>query len=92
MTLPDRLYDDGRALIAAPPAGRRGVLRCAGATHPGLMRDHNEDRLHVDSERGILIVVDGIGGQAAGETAAETAIARTRTGKASNSFGLNRRC
>ena len=79
MTLPDRLQDDGRALIAARPAAQRGILRCAGATHPGLIRDHNEDRLHVDPERGILIVVDGIGGQAAGETAAETAIAFVRS-------------
>ena len=79
MTLPDRLQDDGRALIAARPAAQRGILRCAGATHPGLIRDHNEDRLHVDPERGILIVVDGIGGQAAGEIAAETAIAFVRS-------------
>src|SRR5213595_683628 len=79
MTLPDRLQDDGRALIAARPAAQRGILRCAGATHPGLIRDHNEDRLHIDPERGILIVVDGIGGQAAGETAAETALTFLRT-------------
>ena len=61
MTLPDHLHDNGPALIAARPGSRRAVIRCAGATHRGMIRDHNEDRLHVDPERGILIVVDGIG-------------------------------
>lgn len=49
-------------------------LLCAGASHPGLVRDHNEDRLHLDPERGIFIVIDGMGGEAAGEKAAETAL------------------
>ena len=79
MTLPDRLNDSGPTLIAARAGSRRPAIRCAGATHRGMIRDHNEDRLHVDPERGILIVVDGIGGQAAGETAAETAITFLRS-------------
>ncbi|MBV8847269.1 MAG: protein phosphatase 2C domain-containing protein [Bryobacterales bacterium] len=44
------------------------------ATHPGLLRSNNEDRVFVDETDGIFLVVDGIGGQAAGETAAETAV------------------
>lgn len=79
MTLPDRLRDNAPTLVAARPGSRRSVIRCAGATHQGMIRDHNEDRLHVDPERGILIVVDGIGGQAAGETAAETALTFLRS-------------
>jgi serine/threonine protein phosphatase PrpC len=55
---------------------RSGAVRFSGATHPGLVRERNEDRLHVDSDRGLLIVVDGMGGAAAGETAAEVAISR----------------
>jgi serine/threonine protein phosphatase PrpC len=55
------------------------ALRAAGSTHPGLQRGVNEDRLHYDPARGIFIVVDGIGGQAAGEQAAETALALVRT-------------
>jgi serine/threonine protein phosphatase PrpC len=55
------------------------ALRAAGLTHPGLRRDVNEDRHHYDPARGIYIVVDGIGGQAAGEKAAETALALVRT-------------
>src|SRR5262245_54364354 len=78
MTIPDRLHDNGPTLVA-PRRARRSVLRCAGATHPGLQPDHNEDRLHLSRGRGILIVVDGMGGQAAGETAAETALTFLRT-------------
>ncbi len=53
-------------------------LRSAGASDPGRVRHNNEDALYVDPDRGIFCVVDGIGGQAAGEKAAEIAIARLR--------------
>ena len=53
-------------------------FRCAGDSHPGVKRENNEDRLHFDPERGIFMVVDGIGGQAAGEKAADIAITRVR--------------
>ena len=79
MTLPDRLHDSGPTLIVPRAGARRTMLRCAGASHPGRVRDRNEDRLHVDAERGIVIVVDGMGGQAAGEKAAETALRFLRT-------------
>jgi PPM family protein phosphatase len=48
-------------------------VRAAGATDPGRVRTTNEDRLHVDAERGIFVVVDGVGGHAAGEVAATIA-------------------
>ena len=48
--------------------------RVGVATDPGLQRVHNEDRVFVDESAGVFLVVDGIGGQAAGETAAETAV------------------
>ena len=54
------------------------VLKCAGASDPGLVRANNEDGFWSDPERGIFLVVDGIGGQAAGEKAAEIAMARIR--------------
>ncbi|HEX4228936.1 MAG TPA: protein phosphatase 2C domain-containing protein [Bryobacteraceae bacterium] len=44
------------------------------ATHPGLERPINEDRVFVDEARGVFAVVDGLGGHAAGELAAETAV------------------
>jgi serine/threonine protein phosphatase PrpC len=53
-------------------------LRLAGASDPGRVRQNNEDALYVDAERGIFLVVDGIGGQAAGEKAAEIAVGRVR--------------
>jgi serine/threonine protein phosphatase PrpC len=42
------------------------------------VRNNNEDAFHIDAERGIFLVVDGIGGQAAGEKAAEIAVRRIR--------------
>ncbi len=56
----------------------RSTLRAAGTTHPGLLRGSNEDRFHYDPARGIFIVIDGVGGQAAGDTAAETALKKIR--------------
>jgi parallel beta-helix repeat protein len=46
----------------------------AGHSDTGRKRDNNEDRFHCDADRGIFLVVDGMGGQAAGEKAAETAV------------------
>jgi serine/threonine protein phosphatase PrpC len=43
------------------------------------VRKNNEDRFHLDAERGFFLVVDGLGGQAAGEKAAEIAVDRIRT-------------
>lgn len=48
-------------------------FHAAGLSDPGRRRENNEDRWHADPERGIYFVVDGVGGQAAGEKAAETA-------------------
>jgi serine/threonine protein phosphatase PrpC len=50
------------------------ALRAASATHVGLQRDINEDRVFADLANGIFVVVDGMGGHAAGATAAETAL------------------
>jgi len=52
----------------------RARLRTAVASDTGLRRTNNEDRYYVDPERGIFAVIDGVGGQAAGEHAAETAV------------------
>ncbi len=50
------------------------ALRAASVTHIGLRRDINEDRALADTVNGIFLVVDGMGGHAAGATAAETAL------------------
>jgi serine/threonine protein phosphatase PrpC len=44
------------------------------ASDTGLQRTINEDRVWLDEARGIFLVVDGLGGHAAGETAAATAV------------------
>ena len=45
-----------------------------GDTDPGQLRENNEDRVYCDPERGIFLVVDGMGGEAAGEEAAQNAL------------------
>jgi serine/threonine protein phosphatase PrpC len=52
----------------------RAGLKHASGTDTGRRRTNNEDRLYVDPDRGIFAVIDGVGGQAAGEHAAETAV------------------
>ena len=54
------------------------ALRAAGDTDPGLQREVNEDRFHVDLARGLFMVIDGVGGQAAGGKAADTAVSMLR--------------
>jgi serine/threonine protein phosphatase PrpC len=44
------------------------------ASDAGLERAVNEDRVWADGELGAFLVVDGVGGHAAGELAAETAV------------------
>lgn len=54
--------------------GPRVTIRAAGATDVGAQRVVNEDRFHLDAARGIFVVVDGVGGQAAGGRAADAAL------------------
>ena len=58
--------------------GAVSAVRAAGNTDPGLLRDVNEDRFHLDLARGLFMVVDGVGGQAAGGKAADTAVSLLR--------------
>ena len=48
-------------------------LISAGHSDVGRKRLENEDRIFIDPERGIYLVVDGLGGHAAGERAARIA-------------------
>ena len=52
------------------------ALEMAALTDIGLERDHNEDALFVDAERGLAILADGMGGYNAGEVAAEMLVSR----------------
>ena len=57
----------------------RTKLRGAGASHPGVVRSNNEDRFYFDPDRGIFLIIDGIGGHAAGEKAADVALSLIRS-------------
>jgi PPM family protein phosphatase len=52
--------------------------RAGAASDRGRARDSNQDRYWLDDERGVFLVVDGVGGHAGGETAAETAVQTIR--------------
>lgn len=51
----------------------RTSLRVGASTHPGNVRSHNEDAFLLSPEHGFFAVIDGIGGQNAGEKAAALA-------------------
>ena len=59
--------------IAAAAVDRPDALRAAGGSDAGVQREVNEDRFYCDAARGIFIVIDGVGGQAAGGRAADVA-------------------
>jgi serine/threonine protein phosphatase PrpC len=48
--------------------------RAAAASDTGLQRSNNEDRVYADESAGVFMVIDGLGGQPAGEKAADTAL------------------
>jgi serine/threonine protein phosphatase PrpC len=50
------------------------ALRSGVATDTGPQRNRNEDRVYADDARGVFLVADGLGGHAAGELAAQTAL------------------
>ena len=53
-------------------------MKAGAATHAGLVRGRNEDRFWMDNGNGVFLVVDGVGGHAGGELAAETAVTEIR--------------
>ena len=55
------------------------TLSAAADTNAGLHRDVNEDRIHVDLTRGFFLVIDGVGGHAAGGKAADIALTTMRS-------------
>ncbi|MGI8784792.1 MAG: protein phosphatase 2C domain-containing protein [Acidobacteriota bacterium] len=55
------------------------LWKSAADSHSGKQRQNNEDRVYRDDDRGIFVVIDGVGGAAAGEEAADIALSRLRT-------------
>lgn len=56
----------------APLRAQRPIA--AAGSHPGREREINEDRVLAETDRGIYAVVDGVGGESAGEVAAQIAV------------------
>jgi PPM family protein phosphatase len=52
----------------------RGKIRSASLTDVGRVREHNEDTIGVDSDIGLLVLADGMGGYNAGEVASGIAV------------------
>ena len=55
-------------------------LDVASLSHPGMVRTHNEDSVFVDSNAGIAVLADGMGGYNAGEVASGIAVNVVSTG------------
>ena len=49
-------------------------LTVSGKTDQGLVRPNNEDNLYLDEKLGLLVVADGMGGHASGETASKLTV------------------
>jgi serine/threonine protein phosphatase PrpC len=50
------------------------ILTARGKTDQGLVRANNEDNFYLDEKLGLLVVADGMGGHASGETASQLAV------------------
>ena len=57
----------------------KAALEIASATHPGMVRSHNEDSIAADAEAGLAVLADGMGGYNAGEVASGIAVEYIRT-------------
>jgi len=49
------------------------MIRAAGLSHQGLVREQNEDRFVIDQSIGCFLIADGMGGHQAGEVASRIA-------------------
>ncbi len=52
----------------------RGKIQFAEITDTGMVRDHNEDAIGSDSDIGLMVLADGMGGYNAGEVASGIAV------------------
>ena len=49
-------------------------MKAVYLSHPGAVRENNEDAIFCDGEAGLFVLADGIGGKEAGEIASATAV------------------
>jgi len=52
----------------------KGKLGCVGMSDSGRVREHNEDTIGTDSDIGLVVLADGMGGYKAGEVASGIAV------------------
>jgi len=52
----------------------RGKIRSVGLSDVGRVREHNEDTIGVDTDIGLMVLADGMGGYNAGEVASGIAV------------------
>jgi serine/threonine protein phosphatase PrpC len=55
-------------------------LKSAGATHPGFVRDNNEDAFVTNPYKRLYVLADGMGGHLAGERASQIAVEQFAAG------------
>jgi len=55
------------------------MIEIVTATHPGMVRSHNEDSIIADAGIGLAVLADGMGGYNAGEVASGIAVAMIST-------------
>jgi len=60
--------------VRASAVSLKGKLQCVGMTDTGRVREHNEDTIAWDSNIGLLVLADGMGGYNAGEVASGIAV------------------
>ncbi len=49
-------------------------IQFSSLTHPGMVREHNEDFIGSNNDIGLMVLADGMGGYNAGEVASELAV------------------
>jgi serine/threonine protein phosphatase PrpC len=57
----------------------KGKFRCVGMSDTGRVREHNEDTIGTDSDIGLVVLADGMGGYKAGEVASGIAVRTVMT-------------
>jgi protein phosphatase len=65
----------------------KGKLLCVGLSDTGRVREHNEDTIAHDSDMGLIVLADGMGGYNAGEVASGIAV-KTVTNLVREAVGL----
>jgi serine/threonine protein phosphatase PrpC len=71
------------------PVSSAPRVAAAFGSDPGRERENNEDRVLFEPDRGIFAVIDGVGGESAGEVAAQTAhdVLRARLSRRTTDLG-----